>query len=151
MTPPPRRLIAALLLTTRALALVPHCSQRRRPAQFTRSASSDDAADANDNDADDDEATLFSKRKAAEIKIPVEVYDTTPPQNLVGVYPLSPTVGCGDILRVEKEEIEAYVIKRVESRKRWMDGNFVLDSMRADATEVNRASLEKRLRRMMPE
>ena len=69
----------------------------------------------------------------------------------MGVYPLSPTVGCGDILRVEKEEIEAYVIKRVESRKRWMDGNFVLDSMRADATEVNRASLEKRLRRLMPE
>ena len=152
MTPPPRRIIAALLLTTGSLALVPHCSQRRRPAPSTRHASSDDAADVNDaNDADDDEATLFSKRKAAEIKIPVEVYDTTPPQNLVGVYPLSPTVGCGDILRVEKEEIEAYVIKRVESRKRWMDGNFVLDSMRADATEVNRASLEKRLRRMMPE
>ena len=153
MTPPARRLIAALLLTAGSLALVPHCSQRRRPAPFTRRASTEDAADANDaaDNNDDDEATLFSKRKAAEIKIPVEVYDTTPPQNLVGVYPLSPTVGCGDILRVEKEEIEAYVIKRVESRKRWMDGNFVLDSMRADATEVNRASLEKRLRRMMPE
>ena len=153
MTPPPRRLIAALLLTAGSLALVPHCSQRRRLARFTRRASSDGAADTNDaaDNNDDDEATLFSKRKAAEIKIPVEVYDTTPPQNLVGVYPLSPTVGCGDILRVEKEEIEAYVIKRVESRKRWMDGNFVLDSMRADATEVNRASLEKRLRRMMPE
>ena len=89
MTPPPRRLIAALLLATRALALVPHCSQRRRPAPSTRHASSDDAADVNDADADaDDEATLFSKRKAAEIKIPVEVYDTTPPQNLVGVYTL---------------------------------------------------------------
>ena len=149
MTPPARRLIAALLLTAGSLALVPHCSQRRRPAPFTRRASAEDNNDANDDG--DDEATLFSKRKAAEIKIPVEVYDTTPPQNLVGVYPLSPTVGCGDILRVEKEEIEAYVIKRVESRKRWMDGNFVLDSMRADATEVNRASLEKRLRRMMPE
>ena len=52
---------------------------------------------------------------------------------------------------MEKEEIEAYVIKRVEGQKRWMDGNFVLDSLRADATEVNRASLEKRLRRLLPE
>ena len=142
-----RRAIAALLLAGGAAALLPH--RGSRPRCTSRRASTEDTNDA--NDADDDEATLFSKRKAAEIKIPVEVYDTTPPQNLVGVYPLSPTVGCGDILRVEKEEIEAYVIKRVESRKRWMDGNFVLDSMRADATEVNRASLEKRLRRMMPE
>ena len=139
------RLVTAVLLVG-AAALLPHHGSR--PKCIRRAS----AEDANDADADaDDEATLFSKRKAAEIKIPVEVYDTTPPQNLVGVYPLSPTVGCGDILRVEKEEIEAYVIKRVESRKRWMDGNFVLDSMRADATEVNRASLEKRLRRMMPE
>ena len=137
------RLVTAVLLVG-AAALLPHHASR--PKRIIRRASNEDASD-----ADDDEATLFSKRKAAEIKIPVEVYDTTPPQNLVGVYPLSPTVGCGDILRVEKEEIEAYVIKRVESRKRWMDGNFVLDSMRADATEVNRASLEKRLRRMMPE
>ena len=136
--------MTTVLLVASAAALLPHHGSRPKcTARFT---STDDAAD-----ADDDEATLFSKRKAAEIKIPVEVYDTTPPQNLVGVYPLSPTVGCGDILRVEKEEIEAYVIKRVESRKRWMDGNFVLDSMRAEATEVNRASLEKRLRRMMPE
>ena len=141
------RAIATLFLVASAAALLPHHGSR--PKCTSRRAAPEDAADANDND--DDEATLFSKRKAAEIKIPVEVYDTTPPQNLVGVYPLSPTVGCGDILRVEKEEIEAYVIKRVESRKRWMDGNFVLDSMRADATEVNRASLEKRLRRMMPE
>ena len=139
------RFVTGVLLVG-AAALLPHHVSRPK---CIRRASTEDAADA--NDADDDEATLFSKRKAAEIKIPVEVYDTTPPQNLVGVYPLSPTVGCGDILRVEKEEIEAYVIKRVESRKRWMDGNFVLDSMRADATEVNRASLEKRLRRMMPE
>ena len=138
-----RRAIATILLVASAAALLPHHGSRPK---CIRRASTED-----NNDADDDEATLFSKRKAAEIKIPVEVYDTTPPQNLVGVYPLSPTVGCGDILRVEKEEIEAYVIKRVESRKRWMDGNFVLDSMRADATEVNRASLEKRLRRMMPE
>ena len=137
------RLVTAVLLVG-AAALLPH--HGRRPKRIRR-ASPEDANDADD----DDEATLFSKRKAAEIKIPVEVYDTTPPQNLVGVYPLSPTVGCGDILRVEKEEIEAYVIKRVESRKRWMDGNFVLDSMRADATEVNRASLEKRLRRLLPE
>ena len=136
------RLVTAVLLIG-ATALLPHHGSRPK---CIRRASTEDA-----DDAADDEATLFSKRKAAEIKIPVEVYDTTPPQNLVGVYPLSPTVGCGDILRVEKEEIEAYVIKRVESRKRWMDGNFVLDSMRADATEVNRASLEKRLRRMMPE
>ena len=143
-----RRAIATLLLVASAAALLPH--RGSRPRCTSRRASTEDANDANDNDADD-EATLFSKRKAAEIKIPVEVYDTTPPQNLVGVYPLSPTVGCGDILRVEKEEIEAYVIKRVESRKRWMDGNFVLDSMRADATEVNRASLEKRLRRLLPE
>ena len=142
-----RRAIAALLLAVGAAALLPHHGSR--PKCIRRASAENDAADA--NDADDDEATLFSKRKAAEIKIPVEVYDTTPPQNLVGVYPLSPTVGCGDILRVEKEEIEAYVIKRVESRKRWMDGNFVLDSMRADATEVNRASLEKRLRRLLPE
>ena len=140
-----RRAIAALLLAGGAAALLPHHGSR--PKCIRRASAENDAADANDGG----EATLFSKRKAAEIKIPVEVYDTTPPQNLVGVYPLSPTVGCGDILRVEKEEIEAYVIKRVESRKRWMDGNFVLDSMRADATEVNRASLEKRLRRMMPE
>ena len=138
------RAIATLLLVASVAALLPHHGSR--PKRMKRHAT-EDADDA----IDDDEATLFSKRKAAEIKIPVEVYDTTPPQNLVGVYPLSPTVGCGDILRVEKEEIEAYVIKRVESRKRWMDGNFVLDSMRADATEVNRASLEKRLRRMMPE
>ena len=137
--------IATLLLVASAAALLPHHGSR--PKCIRRASAENDAADADD----DDKATLFSKRKAAEIKIPVEVYDTTPPQNLVGVYPLSPTVGCGDILRVEKEEIEAYVIKRVESRKRWMDGNFVLDSMRADATEVNRASLEKRLRRMMPE
>ena len=139
------RAIATLFLVASAAALLPHHGSR--PKCMKRHATED----ANDADDNDDEATLFSKRKAAEIKIPVEVYDTTPPQNLVGVYPLSPTVGCGDILRVEKEEIEAYVIKRVESRKRWMDGNFVLDSMRADATEVNRASLEKRLRRMMPE
>ena len=141
-----RRAITTLLLVASTAALLPHHGSR--PKCMKRHATKD-ANDANDND--DDEATLFSKRKAAEIKIPVEVYDTTPPQNLVGVYPLSPTVGCGDILRVEKEEIEAYVIKRVESRKRWMDGNFVLDSMRADATEVNRASLEKRLRRLLPE
>ena len=141
-----RRAITTLLLVASTAALLPHHGSR--PKCMKRHATEDN----NDaNDADDDEATLFSKRKAAEIKIPVEVYDTTPPQNLVGVYPLSPTVGCGDILRVEKEEIEAYVIKRVESRKRWMDGNFVLDSMRADATEVNRASLEKRLRRLLPE
>ena len=147
MMPERRRAIATVLLIASAAALLPHHASR--PKCIRRASAENDAADANDDG--DDEATLFSKRKAAEIKIPVEVYDTTPPQNLVGVYPLSPTVGCGDILRVEKEEIEAYVIKRVESRKRWMDGNFVLDSMRADATEVNRASLEKRLRRMMPE
>ena len=147
MMPERRRAIATVLLIASAAALLPHHDSR--PKCPSRRAAPEDASDA--NDADDDEATLFSKRKAAEIKIPVEVYDTTPPQNLVGVYPLSPTVGCGDILRVEKEEIEAYVIKRVESRKRWMDGNFVLDSMRADATEVNRASLEKRLRRLLPE
>ena len=147
MMPEHRRAIATVLLIASAAALLPHHASR--PKCIRRASAENDAADANDDG--DDEATLFSKRKAAEIKIPVEVYDTTPPQNLVGVYPLSPTVGCGDILRVEKEEIEAYVIKRVESRKRWMDGSFVLDSMRADATEVNRASLEKRLRRMMPE
>ena len=89
------RLVTAILLVG-AAALLPHHGSR--PKCIRRAS----AEDANDADADaDDEATLFSKRKAAEIKIPVEVYDTTPPQNLVGVYPLSPTVGCGDILRVE--------------------------------------------------
>ena len=48
-------------------------------------------------------------------------------------------------------EYVLFFLGSVESRKRWMDGNFVLDSMRADATEVNRASLEKRLRRLLPE
>jgi len=124
-------------------------SQNAPPLRLSRRCAS--ASDAEADDVIDDDATLFSKKKAAEFKIPVEVYDTTPPQNLVGVYPLSPTVGCGDILRVDKEEqYDAYVIKRVESRKKWREGKFVLDSMRADATEVNRASLEKRLRRLLP-
>ena len=76
-----RRAIAALLLAVGAAALLPHHGSR--PKCIRRASAENDAADA--NDADDDEATLFSKRKAAEIKIPVEVYDTTPPQNLVGV------------------------------------------------------------------
>ena len=76
------RLVTAVLLVG-AAALLPHHGSRPKGI---RRASAEDAADA--NDADDDEATLFSKRKAAEIKIPVEVYDTTPPQNLVGVYTL---------------------------------------------------------------
>ena len=151
---PPRRLLTALLFTTGAVALLPP-PYGSRPQRIARHAGPDDAADASAADDDgeviDDEATLFSKRKAAEYKIPVEVYDTTPPQNLVGVYPLSPTVGCGDILRVEKDEGEAYKVMRVEQRKKYIDGAFVLDRMRADATEVNRASLEKRLRCMLPE
>ena len=98
------RLVTAVLLVG-AAALLPHHGSR--PKCIRRASAENDAADA--NDAADDEATLFSKSKAAEIKIPVEVYDTTPPQNLVGVYPLSPTVGCGAILRVEKEEIESFL------------------------------------------
>ena len=85
--------------------------------------------------------------------MPVEVYDTTPPQNMVGVFPMSPTVGCGDIVKVTALDAadEAYVIKRVQSHMKFSNGEFHLVSKTADATEVNRNSLEKRLRRLMPQ
>jgi len=76
------------------------------------------------------------------------VYETSPPQAIVGVFALSPTVGCGDILRIDGTK--AFVIKRVASRYKYANGRFNLLSKRADATEVHRAAVERKLARLMP-
>lgn len=79
--------------------------------------------------------------------MPVEVYETTPPQEIIGVFPLPELVGEGDILRVDQER--AYVIKRVASNYKYTNGGFSLQSKRADATEVSRATLENKLSKLI--
>mmetsp|Transcript_12574 Transcript_12574/g.37399 ORF Transcript_12574/g.37399 Transcript_12574/m.37399 type:complete len:168 (+) Transcript_12574:142-645(+) len=165
-----RRLASAAVILAAASALVPAPLTRRPHTRRFASDAADDALDGADEPAPAGaNATLYKKEvvKAAEdVKIPVDVYDTTPPRKMVGVFPLSPTVGCGDIIKVSRverqfdaakrrsEEIdldEAYVIKRVQSHMKFSNGEFHLVSKTADATEVNRNSIEKRLRRLMPQ
>ena len=134
----------------------PRLPRSQRAAQRRPLASDDGVAGAASDDDDGAEvannATVFSSKKhLSEERYPYEVYDTTPPQEMVGVFCLSPTVGCGDILRVERDDgDQAYVIKRVASKMKFSNGRFFLQSKRADATEVNRASLEKKLARLLP-
>ena len=150
-----RAAVALACTALAALALQPRLphrtvqrttSTRRRPLL-----ASDDDVDAADLSSN---ATVFSaKKKMSEERYPYEVYDTTPPRNMVGVFALSPTTGCGDILKVVKDDgsDSAYTIKRVTSRMKFSNGRFLLDSKRADATEVNRASLERKLARLLPQ
>lgn len=110
--------------------------------------------DADEELAPSNVTTIYSSKKHSdEVLYPYEIYDTTPPRNMIGVFPLSPTIGSGDILKVENEDGDsamAYMIKRVASKMRFSNGRFLLESKRADATEVNRAQLEKRLARLLP-
>lgn len=82
-----------------------------------------------------------------EERYPYEVFETTPPRNILGVWALSPHVGTGDVLRVADRD---YVIKRVASRYKYVDGRFQLRSKRADATEMNRAATERKLEELLP-
>lgn len=153
------RLIVALSAAG-ALALVHHplsaATHHRRRGRGAALAADADAAAESSAGAADQNATVYSKtRQFSEERYPYEVYDTAPPSEMVGVFPLSPTTGCGDILRLTRagdaDATEAaYLIKKVSASYRWRDGSFHLLSKRADATEVNRHALEKRLSRLMP-
>ena len=148
-----RAAVALACTALAALALQPRLphrtvqrttSTRRRPLL-----ASDDDVDAADLSSN---ATVFSaKKKMSEERYPYEVYDTTPPRNMVGVFALSPTTGCGDILKVVKDDgsDSAYTIKRVTSRMKFSNGRFLLDSKRADdrapVTEHERLPREQRL------
>ena len=141
------------LLTVSALALV----QQRPTARRRPLLSPPAAASGGEENAGEENATVYSatKKQFSEERYPYSVYDTTPPRKMVGVFPLSPTTGCGDILRLTKagdadRTDAAYLIKKVSASYRFRDGRFHLLSKRADATEVNRALIEKRLARLLP-
>jgi len=102
------------------------------------------------SDEEENNAEVFSKKQKSEERYPYEVFETSPPQALLGVFSLSKDVGCGDILRVRANDDDtAYVIKRVASQYKYTDGRFQLTSKRADATELNRAAAEKKLKRLL--
>lgn len=90
------------------------------------------------------EVDVIAKTQSEE-RFPYEVYDTSPPCKIIGVFSLPP-IGCGDILKVNDD---AYVVKRVASRFKYTAGRFLLESKRADATEMSREADERRLNRLI--
>lgn len=77
-------------------------------------------------------------RRDTDERYPYEIVDTATLQ-MLGVFPMSPLVDCGDMLRFPDR---SYVVRRVTSRFKYIGGKFVLDSKRADATEYNRVRTE---------
>ena len=95
-----------------------------------------------------EEFEVFSRKsKLSEERYPYEVVETTPPRPVLGVFSLSPTIGCGDVLRFDG--VRAYKIKRIASQYKYIDGRFQLRSKRAEATELRRAAIESHLERVL--
>ncbi|KAJ1455820.1 hypothetical protein M885DRAFT_519178 [Pelagophyceae sp. CCMP2097] len=107
----------------------------------------DDAGDSRSS-FDDEDFELISRRRQSEERYPTEVFETTPPRALLGIFSLSQLVAAGDVL---KHGDRAYVIKRVASKYKFHEGRFQLHGKRADATEAAREAVEAQLTQLLPD